>query len=132
MDKMEMLMDEMLSLKKWAVVGATQNPNKFGHKIYVKLNNRGYDVTPINPVYETIDGVTCLDSLKDMTEMPDCVSVVVGPKRSISVVQEAIELGIKRLWFQPGTFDEEVLKLAESNGLEIVFYNCVLVELDKR
>jgi len=132
MDKMEMLMDEMLSLKKWAVVGATQNPNKFGHKIYAKLNNRGYTVTPINPVYETIDGVTCLDSLKDMTEMPDCVSVVVGPKRSISVVQEAIDLGIKRLWFQPGTFDEDVLKLAESNGLEIVFYNCVLVELDKR
>jgi len=132
MDKMEMLMDEMLSLKKWAVVGATQNPSKFGNRIYKKLLAHDYEVTPINPVYETVEGVTCLDSLKDMTEKPDCVSVVVGPDKAIGVVQDAIDLGIKRLWFQPGTFDENVLDLAENNGLEIVFYNCVLVELDKR
>lgn len=132
MDKMDMLMEEMLSLKKWAVVGATQNPSKFGNRIYKKLLAHDYDVTPINPVYETVEGVNCLDSLKDMTGKPDCVSVVVGPDKAMGVVQDAIDLGIKRLWFQPGTFDEKVLDLAESNGLEIVFYNCVLVELDKR
>jgi len=131
-DKMDLLMDEMISLKKWAVVGATQNPAKFGHKIYMKLVGKGYDVTPINPVYDTVEGIACLDSLKEMKVLPDCVSVVVGPKRAFGVVQEAIDLGIKKLWFQPGTFDEDVLDLAESNGLEIVFYNCILVELDKR
>lgn len=131
MDKMDLLMEEMLSLKKWAVVGATQNPEKFGNKIYKKLHSRGYEVTPINPVYDTIEGVKCLNSLKDMIELPDCVNIVVGPKRSIEVVKDAIELGIKRVWFQPGTFTEEVLDLAENNGLEVVFYNCVLVELDK-
>ncbi len=131
MDKMDLLMKEMLSLKKWAVVGATQNPNKFGNRIYNKLLTHGYEVTPINPVYDTVEGVKCLDSLKDMNELPECVSIVVGPERSIEVVKDAIELGIKRLWFQPGTFNEEVLDLAEKNGLEVVFYNCVLVELDK-
>lgn len=125
-------MDEMLNLKKWAVVGATQNPSKFGNRIYKKLHGHGYEVTPINPVYDTVEGVTCLNSLKEMTDKPDCVSVVVGPKRSIQVVKDAVELGIKRLWFQPGTFDEEVLDLAESSGLDVVYYNCVLVELDKR
>ena len=64
--------------------------------------------------------------------MPECVSVVVSPKRSIVVVQEAIELGIKHMWFQPGTFDEEILDLAENNGISIVFYNCILVEMDNR
>lgn len=132
MDKMDLLMEEMLSLKKWAVVGATQNPNKFGNRIYKKLHGNGYDVTPINPVYDTVEGVKCLDSLKDMPELPECVSVVVGPERALKLVEEAIELGVDRLWFQPGTFDEKVLELAESNGLNIVYYNCVLVELDKR
>lgn len=132
MDEMDMLMDEMLSLKKWAVVGATNNPAKFGNKIYLKLKSNGYDVTAVNPVYESVDDDPCLNSLKDMTEKPDCVSVVVGPKRSIEVVKDAIDLGIKRLWFQPGTFDEEILDLAESNGISIVYYNCVLVEMDNR
>jgi predicted CoA-binding protein len=131
-DKMDLLMDEMISLKKWAVVGATENPAKFGNKIYNKLKSRGYQVTPINPVYDTVEGVPCLDSLKEMADLPDCVSVVVSPKRALVVVQDAIDLGIKKLWFQPGTFDEEVLTLAENGGLEIVFYNCVLVEIDKR
>ncbi|MBN2898336.1 MAG: CoA-binding protein [Clostridia bacterium] len=129
---MDLLMDEMLSLKKWAVVGATSNPDKFGNKIYMKLKRQGYDVTPINPVYDEVDGDVCFNSLKDMPEIPECVSVVVSPKRAIVTVEEAIELGIKRLWFQPGTFDEEILDLAENNGIEIVYYNCVLVEMDHR
>ncbi len=132
MDKMDQLMEEMLSLKKWAVVGATQNPEKFGNKIYKKLHANGYSVTPINPMYDTVEDVPCLNSLKDMDFLPECVSIVVGPEKSIEVVKEAIELGIKRLWFQPGTFDEDILDLAENNGLDVVFYNCVLVEIDNR
>ena len=132
MDQMDILMDEMLSLKNWAVVGATNNAAKFGNKIYLKLKSNGYQVTPINPVYDEVDGDQCLNSLRDMTDLPDCVSVVVGPKRSIEVVKDAIDLGIKRLWFQPGTFDEAILDLAETNGISSVYYNCVLVEIDKR
>lgn len=131
MDEMESLMKEMLNLKKWAVVGATENQDKFGYKIYKLLKDKGYDVTPVNPVYETIDGDMCLNSLKDMEEFPECVSVVVSPKRALSAVKDAIDMGIKRMWFQPGAFDEEVISLAEDNGIKIVFYNCVLVELNK-
>ena len=131
MDKMDVLMEQMLTLKKWAVVGATDNQDKFGYKIYKLLKMKGYDVTPINPVYESVDGDECLDTLKNMSEIPDCVSVVVSPKRSLEVVKDAIDLGIKRIWFQPGTFDEDVISLAEDNKIDIVFYNCVLVELKK-
>lgn len=131
MDEMEMLMKEMLGLKKWAVVGATENQNKFGYKIYKMLKSKGYDATPINPVYDSIDGDVCLNSLKDMEFVPDCVSVVVSPDKAIKAVEDAIDLGIKRMWFQPGTFNEDVIGLAEDNGIKIVFYNCVLVELGK-
>ena len=131
MDGMEILMKEMLGLKKWAVVGATENQDKFGYKIYSMLKEKDYHVTPINPVYDSVDGDKCYNSLKDMDEIPDCVSVVVSPKRAIKAVHDAIDLGIKRMWFQPGAFDEDVISLAEDNGINIVFYNCVLVELKK-
>lgn len=129
---MEKLMNEMLDMKKWAVVGASKNEKKFGYKIYKLLKDRNYDVIPVNPVYKEVDGDETCPDLFSIKEEIDCVSVVVSPKRSEKVVDEAIELGIKYLWFQPGTFTPEIIEKAENAGINVVFYNCVLVELGKR
>lgn len=129
---MEKLMNDMLDMKKWAVVGASKNEKKFGYKIYKLLKDRNYDVIPVNPVYKEVDGDETCPDLLSINEEIDCVSVVVSPKRSEKVVDEAIELGIKYLWFQPGTFTPEIIEKAENAGINVVFYNCVLVELGKR
>lgn len=129
---MNSIMYEMLNLKKWAVIGATQNEKKFGYKIVKKLVDEGFEVTPINPVYDEVLGLKCKKSLKDMDELPECVSMVVAPDKAIEAVKDAIELGIERIWFQPHTFNEEIIALAEENNLKIVYHNCVLVEVSKR
>lgn len=128
---MEKTIQTMLEHKKWAVVGANPKPEKYGNKIYKKLVSHGYDVVPVNPVYEEVEGVKTVGSLLDLKEPVTCVNVVVSPKRSLQVVKDAIELGIKYLWFQPGAFNEEVIDLAENAGIEVVFHACVLVELDR-
>lgn len=128
---MEQLIKKMLDEKKWALVGAHPNPEKYGHKIFKKLTSHGYDVVPVNPVYEEVEGVKTYKSLKDIPEGVTCVNVVVNPERAMAVVKDALELGIKYIWFQPGAFNEEVIDFAESSGLEVVFHACVLVELDR-
>ena len=128
---MENTIKAMLDKKNWVVVGAHPNPEKFGNKIFKKLQKYGHHVIPVNPVYDEVDGVPTIPSLKDVKEPFDCVNVVVSPKRAMNVVKEAIEMGVKYIWFQPGAFNEEVIDYAESNGLEVVFHACVLVELDK-
>lgn len=128
---MEKIIASMLEKKNWVVVGAHPSPEKYGNKIYKKLLKFGYNVIPVNPVYEEVEGVQTMASLKDIKTSFDCVNVVVSPKRAMVVVKEAIELGIKYIWFQPGAFDEAVIDYAENNGLEVVFHACVLVELDK-
>lgn len=129
---MKKLIQTMLDKKNWVVVGAHPNPEKFGNKIVKKLNAHGHHVIPVNPVYEEVEGVKTIASLKEVTEPFDCVNVVVSPKRAMVVVKDAIEMGVKYIWFQPGAFDGEVIDYAESNGLEVVFHACVLVELDKQ
>ena len=52
-----------MSLEKFAIVGATDNPSKYGNEILHDLRNRGYDVYPINPRLGEIDGVKCYPSL---------------------------------------------------------------------
>lgn len=128
---MENTIKAMLEKKNWVVVGANPNPEKYGNKIYNKLLNHGYNVVPVNPVYDEVEGVKTAKSLKDVEGEIDCINVVVSPKRAIEVVQDAIDLGIRYIWFQPGAFDENVIDMAENAGLEVVFHACVLVELDR-
>jgi predicted CoA-binding protein len=128
---MEQLIKDMLDKKNWVVVGAHPSPEKFGNKIYKKLKQHGYNVVPVNPVYDEVEGVNTVASLKEVTSPIDCINVVVSPKRAMVVVKDAIDMGIKRIWFQPGAFNGEVIDYAEQNGLEVVFHACVLVELDR-
>ena len=120
---------EMLEKKVWAVIGVTTNKDKFGYKIYKKLKDNNYDVYPVNPKYDIIDGEKCYNSLKDLPKKPEVVDFVVPPKISLMSVKEADEVGIEYLWFQPGTANEEVIHKAKELGFKIVYDDCVLVAL---
>ncbi len=129
---MDELIQMMLDQKVWAVVGATENSSKFGYKIYQKLKQFGYEVYPVNPRYESIEGDKCYPSLADLPQKVDCVDVVVSPERAEKTLDEVIHLGIDNIWFQPGTFTPELIEKSESESINTVYLNCVLVELDRR
>lgn len=40
------------------------------------------------------------------------MSIITPPKVTVKVLEEAKKLGIKSVWLQPGTFDDEILKNA--------------------
>ena len=101
----------MLEYKKWAVIGANQNPEKFGNMIYSKLKKKGYQVFAVNPIYQDVNGDPCYDSLTDLPEKPDVINMVVTPKRTKKFLQEAHDLGIKHVWLQPGTYDDQVMEM---------------------
>lgn len=121
--------EELLKMKTWAVVGATENQEKYGYKIYQKLKSRGYKVYPVNPNYSEIEGDKCYSNLSELPEVPDVIDMVVAPRHGIKVVEEAARLGIKNIWLQPGTVNDELLKLAEEKGINTV-QACVLVALN--
>jgi predicted CoA-binding protein len=122
----------MLDLKTWAVVGATEHRDKFGYKIMKALKDKGYDVIPVNPGYETVMDIKCYKTVFDIPYNVDCVDVVVSPQRALNVIDECLEKGIKYIWFQPGTYDDQVIEKALTSGLLTVYDHCVLVELRTR
>lgn len=126
---MEQLKKDMLDKKVWAVVGASPKKERYGYKIYKKLKDRGYEVYPVNPGYDEVDGDKCYESISALPVKPDCVDMVVPPKVANPVVEEMSKNGIEYVWFQPGTFTEETIDLAEENNLKFVYYDCVLVAL---
>ncbi len=120
--------DMMLEKKVWAVVGANDNPEKYGNMIYKRLKSRGYTVYPINPNYDSIEGDRCYKDLSSLPEKPEVIDMVVAPKHGKSIVEEAARLGIKNLWLQPGTYNDELMSMINENGLTAV-KACVLVAL---
>ena len=118
----------MIGKKVWAVVGANTNPEKFGNKVYRRLKERGYEVYAVNPKYDSIDGDPCYKSLSELPKVPEVIDIVVSPERAVPAIEEAARLGIKYVSFQPHTYNNDVLKLANKGGMEI-FAGCVLVEI---
>ena len=123
-----MLEEKMLEKKTWAVIGANDDPEKFGNRIYKKLLSRGYTVYPVNPKYESLEGNPCYRDLSSLPQKPEVIDMVVSPKRGRPILEEAARLGIEYIWFQPGTYDDELLEFTKAKGLKYVLA-CVLVVL---
>ena len=122
---------EMLNKKTWAVVGATANKDKYGYKIWKKLKEHNYEVYGVNPNYEEIEGDKIYSSLKDLPKKVDVIDLVVPPKISNNVLDQAKELDIEYIWFQPETFDDNIIEKAENLGFKILYNDCVLATLIK-
>lgn len=120
-----MLKTTMLDKKVWAVVGATWNPERYSYKIYKKLKYMGYQVFAVNPLYDVIDGDKCYKNLSSLPEIPDVINMVVSPEIGQYVLEEAAKLGIRYVWFQPGSYNENILESASRFGMETV-QACVL------
>ena len=122
----------MLDMKVWAVVGATDNPDKFGYKIFKLLKKADYTVFPVNPGLESVQGEKCYASLADLPEKPEAVNFVVPPKVGEAIVAECAALGIKNVWLQPGANGDTVVEAAKKQGMNTIHSSCIMVEVRKQ
>lgn len=111
-----------------AVVGASRNRDKYGYRVYKDLKEKGFRVYPVNPNAREIDGDKCYGSLKDLPEKPDVVNTVVPPEVTERIVRECRELGIDKVWMQPGSESDDAIEFCEENGIQTMKNVCVMRE----
>ncbi len=111
-----------------AVVGANDDPGKYGSVIYRDLKSKGYDVYPVNPNRSTVDGDPAFASLGDLPEPASIVNFVVPPEVSLQVLEEAAQLGYRLVWMQPGSSSPEVRRYIEGNGFDSLIDACIMVQ----
>jgi len=115
-----------------AMVGASSNPLRPSYTVFSYLRTRTrYDVTPINPTLDAIDGVAAYPSLAAYAAQrgaPDVVDVFRKPSELQAVVADAVAAGAKAIWFQYGVIDEEAIRIADAAGLDVVVDRCMKVE----
>ncbi|KAJ1569908.1 hypothetical protein HK096_010498, partial [Nowakowskiella sp. JEL0078] len=87
-------------------------------------------VIPINPKADEIEGLLVVNSLSEIPQVDSTVSVsvITPPVVTSKVVSEAIRLGIKNLWLQPGSESPEAVALAIASGVNVISGGpCILV-----
>ena len=77
-DKMETkeLIGKFFESGNIAIVGATDNIEKFGHNVFKEFQQKGFNVFPVNPNKESIYGVKCYNSINSLPpDVEDAVTV---------------------------------------------------------
>lgn len=120
-----MLRDIMLAEKTWAVIGVSHEHKKFSNRIYRRLKSLGYTVYAVNPGLSEVEGDPCYPDLNSLPQVPQVVIMVIPPRLSPPVLQAAADLGIKYVWFQPGTWNEEIERLGQELNLTML-QECIL------
>ncbi|RJP75444.1 MAG: reverse transcriptase-like protein [Candidatus Abyssobacteria bacterium SURF_17] len=115
-----------------AVVGASQNPFKFGSIILTNLFNLGYKgkIFPVNPKGGTIAGLKTYPSVGLIPDELDLAILAVPASATIDVMRDCAEKRVKGVVIISSGFNEagergmgyqdELLKIARSAGMRIV------------
>jgi predicted CoA-binding protein len=107
-------------VKTVAIIGASADRRKFGNKAVRAFLREGYDVFPVNPREETIEGLRVYKRVVDVPVRPQMVSVYLHPEILLSVLPEIAVKGCDELWLNPGTESGAVLAECERFGLNVI------------
>lgn len=110
-----------------AVVGASNNPEKYGNIIVRNLARKGYTVLPVNPHETTIEGRPVARSLAEVERPVDIAVMVVPPQVTLATLREAARLGFPAVWLQDGSFDDAVLEFVREAPFRTVYDACIMV-----
>jgi predicted CoA-binding protein len=121
------VVEDFISQKALAIVGVSRGGQKFGNMAYRELKAKGYQLYPIHPSAETLEGDRAYADFKSLPEKVGGVLVIVPPGQTEKVVREAAETGILRVWMQQGSESKAAIQFCKENGIAEVYGECILM-----
>lgn len=110
-----------------AVVGASNDPSKYGNVIVKNLAAKGYTVLPVNPKEREIAGLPAYPDLASVPGPVHLVDVVTPPVVTRRILEDAARLGLPAVWLQDGSYDAAALAVAAKGPYKTVYEACIMV-----
>ncbi len=124
--ELDELMRSMLgSMRRVAVVGISDKPERASHGIARFLIGKGFEVVGVNPTLDEVLGVKVYPSLADVPGPVDVVDVFRRSDAVPAIVEKAVERGDKAVWLQEGVSHPEAEAAARAAGLDVVSDRCI-------
>ena len=110
-----------------ALIGASNDKNKYGNKILLDLISKGHNVVPINPKEDSIAGFKSYDSVSELNKKPSIINFVVPPNIGFELTKNLVQSDYDNFWYQPGAESEEISSYLESNSKNYIDDKCIMV-----
>ena len=110
-----------------ALVGASNDPKKYGNKILLDLVSKGYNVAPVNSKEKTIAGIKSYKNVLDLKESPSIINFVVPPSIGFRITKELVENNFDNFWYQPGAESKEISYFLNENKKNFIDDKCIMV-----
>ena len=131
--QLETQIADFMAGETFAVAGASSNREKYGNKVLRCYLQKGHTAIPVNPSADEVEGIPAATSLSDIDPKPHGLSIITPPPVTEKVVAEAIELGIKHIWMQPGAESDAAVAACRDAGVNLISGGpCLLVVLGFR
>lgn len=120
----------LTSVRTIAIVGLSDNPMRPSYGVGEYLHESGYEVIPVNPKLTELWGRKAFPDLASAAAVSriDLVDVFRDPAHLMPIVEEAIQIGAKRIWFQEGVVNLEAAERARGAGIQVVMDRCTMKE----
>ncbi len=93
--------DRFLQGERLAFVGVSRNQKAFANAVAREFRDRGYEVFPVNPNADEIEGVRCYRTVAELPDVDGAV-VMVPAAAAAGVVDDCAARGIERVWLHRG------------------------------
>jgi predicted CoA-binding protein len=138
MTSFEAMAKDFLSQERIAVAGVSGTGQGTANSIYCALRDAGYEVYPLNPNAETVEGDACYPSLRAVPQPVDGVMIVTRPELTERIARECAEVGVPRVWMHYNAFfgaartsvSDAAVALCRENDITVIAGGCPLMFLD--
>lgn len=117
--------------KRIAIVGASNNRRKYGNKAVRAFRDGGWEVFPVNPGCDEIEGLPAYASVADVPGPIDRVAMYVPPRAGLAMIDDIAAKAPAELFLNPGTESPELVAAAEARGLNVI-QACTIVNIGLR
>jgi len=123
--------------KTLAIVGLSQDPTKASHQVAQYLQEKGYNVIPVNPNEEQILGQktykTLLDIPPETQKTIEIVDIFRPSKDVPPIIDQAIQLKKQHgkpyvIWMQLGITNQQAAEKAKEAKLAVIMNKCIMTE----
>jgi len=111
-----------------AVLGASNNPERYAYQAVKLLAEHGYRVFPVHPSGQPIDGIPCYPSLGAVPEPQDTITVYLSEKNSTPIIEGIVAGRPRRVILNPGAENAALTDRCRAAGIQVL-EACTLVLL---
>lgn len=109
---------ESLQSEKVLILGASDKTERYSHKAMIMLQQHGHTPVLVHPRLTCINGIPVHNSLSEVEDV-DTLTVYVNEKISTDMKEEILNLGAKRVIFNPGTENDSLKEDLIKKGVEV-------------